>query len=419
MTVRIAFGFLCILATLAVLLPHIGRLLERPNATRWTLFAFVLSRLGGWLACYVVSPDLVRSSDLVKYYYPEALLALGGQVPYLDFPSSYGPLFPYISGALLPLWNEHAAVALVMVICEIAAVCVMVVLAGRVRVERARWLYIYTMSPAALYWSGMLSYNSSTVLLCWAVAIAMLFVGRYGSSIVALGFSVLTGKVLGAMISVLWISDPRRRFTTLAFAVTGALAAFLITRHFGLDLLVPLLREGGRSTAGNLWFVASGVVPFAADSMIWNFGPVVLFALGVGALFAVLLKRWRNNPPSLAQFCAAVATIGWLFMIVSKKTYPHYTPMFLLFSVLALSAAHPRGLWIWVTVVVGAVGLVEPGLWNALRQPQLLSDVCRDGCDKSGVWMLVAADVVLIFGSAYLLALCMRAAIGQKALTSP
>lgn len=418
MTVRIAFGFLFFVATLAILLPYVARLLQRPDATRWVLGAFVLSRIGGWLACYVVSPDLVRSSDLVKYYYPEALLALGGQVPYVDFASSYGPLFPYVAGALLPLWNEHAAVALMMVICEIAAVCVMVWLAGRVRTERARWLYVYTMSPAALYWSGMIAYNSSTVLLCWAIAIAALFVGRYGSSLVALAISVLTGKALGIMVAPLWIADPRRRWTAVAIAAAGALAAFLGARLFGLDLLVPLLREGGRSTSGNVWFLASGVLPITEQSALWKFGPVALFALGVGALFAALLKRWRE-PPSLAQFCAAVAAIGWLFMLVSKKTYPHYTPMFLVFCILALSVARPRGLWIAVLAFVGAIGIVEPGLWNALRQPQLLPHACRESCDASVLAALVVSDVLLVAGGAYLLALCTRTALKQKALTNP
>jgi hypothetical protein len=429
MTIRIAFGFLFILATLAVFLPMVERFFLRANAARWILGAFALSRIVGWLACYVVSPNLVRSSDLVKYYYPEAQLAMSGQLPYVDFASSYGPLFPYISGALLPIWNAPAAIALMMVICEIAAVSSLYWLVGRLRTVKenadsadpvlARTLFLYTVSPAAMYWSGMIAYNSSTVLLFWVVAVTLLLIGRYGPSIVALGVSVLIGKALGIMVAPLWVADPRRRIVTLVAAVVGAVSTLLVARHFGFDLLQPLLREGGRSTSGNLWFLLSGASEFGADSALWKFGPVLVFAAGIGALFIALLFRWRQ-PPTLPRLCAAIATIGWLFMLVSKKTYPHYTPMFLLFCVLALASVRPRGLWIGVMALAGAVGILEPGIWNALGQPQLLSDACRVNCDPALLFALVASDIALILCSAYLLTVCARAALErEKALTSP
>lgn len=425
MTVRLALGLLLILASAAIFLPFVGRWLRHERAVPALFWLFSLSRIAGCLAAYALIPGLVRSSDLVKYYLPEAQLALGGQLPYLDFPSSYGPLFPYLAGSLLLFWNSPAAIALAMVGCEIVAVGV---LCSCVRRERApedrltsqpalaQALFLYMVSPAALYWSGLTAYNSSVVLLFWVIALALLFRLRYGPSLVALSLSVLAGKALGLLAGPLWLADPRRRIGMLAAAAVLALGAFLVARHYEIDLLLPLTREGERSTSGNIWFLLSGLMPLTADSAVWKYGPLASFALAVGALTLWLASKWKQAP-SIAQFSAAIAVIGWLFMLLSKKTYPHYTPMFLLFCVLALSTASPRGLWILMLAFLGAIGIIEPGLWNALRQPTLLSEACRFDCRLQDYYGLIGSDLVIVGIEAYLAYCCAR--IAGAARNSP
>src|SRR5688572_5284195 len=114
MTVRLAFGALLIAATALLYVPTVDGWLKRRNAVTVLLWVFVLSRLAGWALAYVVVDDLVRSSDLAKYYFPEAGFAMSGQIAYRDFGTSYGPFFPYLAGLLLPAWHHRAAVALVM-----------------------------------------------------------------------------------------------------------------------------------------------------------------------------------------------------------------------------------------------------------------------------------------------------------------
>jgi hypothetical protein len=417
---RIAVGCLLILATALVFWPPANRWLSHPRAATALLWAFVISRMAGWFGCYVMIPGLVRHSDLVKYYYPEAVHVLEGQIPYADFASSYGPLFPYIAGALLPVWNHLAAVALPMVLFEIVAVILLCRFARAARAanqseisdaQLAQVLFLYTLSPAALYWTGMIAYNSSIVLFFWVVSVGLLYRRHFGSSLAALSGSVLAGKALGLLVAPLWIADPRRRLTTIAAAAALAIAAFFIARYFGINLLMPLLLEGERSTSGNVWFLLSGAFTFSPASTIWTFAPLATFVLAVGALTASLWSRWKQTP-SLAQFCAAIAAVGWLFMLLSKKTYPHYTPMFVLFCVFALCTARPRGFWIVALAVTGAIGIVEPGLWNALGQPTLLSEACKSGCNPADYYALIGCDMALVSLESYLLANCIRAAIG-------
>jgi hypothetical protein len=190
-------------------------------------------------------------------------------------------------------------------------------------------------------------------------------------------------------------------------AAALAVIVFLGARQFDVDLLTPLLREGDRSTSGNVWFLLSGVISLPPESTLWRLAPLATFGLSIGAFTALLWSRWKQ-PPSFAQFCGAIAAVGWLFMLLSKKSYPHYTPMFLLFCVLALCVSRSKGAWIVLLALVGAIGIVEPGLWNALGQPALLSDACTKTCDSGDYYGLIACDVALVSIEAYLAASCIR-----------
>jgi len=413
---RVLAGMLLLAATMSVFSPWAGRLLNHARAVQALSWLFAISRIAAWLGCYVLIPGLVRSSDLVKYYYPEALNAVQGQVPYVDFASSYGPLFPYLAGALLPVWQSPAAIALILVACEVLAVFALCSIVRKTQSADprgpsdptlARALFIYALNPAAVYWSGMIAYNSSVILLFWVLAIGLLFAQRYGSSLVALSASVVFGKALGILAAPLWLADPRRRIKYVILAAVIASLVFLVARQFDIDLLLPLQREGDRSTSGNVWFLLSGVLALSPESTLWRLAPLATFALSVGAFMTWLWSRWKQ-PPSFAQFCGAVAALGWLFMLLSKKTYPHYTPMFLLFCVLALCASRPKGAWILLLALVGAIGIIEPGLWNALGQPAMLSDACTKACDPGTYYALIACDVALVSIEAYLVASCMR-----------
>jgi hypothetical protein len=377
------------------------------------MWLFTASRLAAWCGTYILAGELVQHSDLVKYYYPEALNAYRGFIPYLDFPTSYGPFFPYLSGLLLPMWSSPAAVALLMMTCEIAGVLLFASVArekpGAPPEALALAILVYLVNPAAVYWSAMMAYNSSAILLCWVLVVACLAAQRYASSLTTMVGGVLAGKFLALLIAPVVIVHPRRRPVIVAVFTLFGLATLQLAHQLGIDLLLPLKIEGQRSTSGNVWFLLSAVVPFAADGLTWQIGPLVLMAVGTSAFALLLLRGWRQ-PPTLGQLAAAAATIGWLFMLVSKKTFPHYTPMFLLFVFYGLATSGFLGRWAaLVGATVGAVGILEPGVWNALRQPRFFSDAWASGMHTLSA-ALLAADVVLVAGATYLMIMCARAA---------
>jgi hypothetical protein len=422
MTIRLAFGLILLAATLAACTPAAKAWLRQPRAVTWLLWLFVASRLAGWFGIYVLLGDFAQYSDLAIYYYPEAKQVVAGGIPYVDVHSSYGPLFGYFTGLLLPLWNSRAAAALPIVACEIAAVLWFARLARSRSGENgdllAATLLVYCLNPAALYWSGMLAYNSALVLLVWVVATGLLLNSRYASSIVVLAAGLLWSKILVALVAPIWLLHPRRKIGVLAIAVLAGLGLVVIAQAQGVDLLMPVKREGQRSSSGNLWFLLSGLDLFSATSIVWRLGPLALMGSAVGGLCAALLRSWRK-PPTLLQLCGAIGAIGWLFMILSKKTFPHYTPMFVLFSLYALLAREDLRLrHAGLLAAIGAIGIVEPGLWNALGQPPFLASPWASG-RTAGALAVTVADVLLVAISSYLAVSCAAVALRTEMSPAP
>lgn len=400
MVPRLLFGLLLTGLSGTLLHASIRRLLQHPSARPRLVAAFVASRVAGWAAIWVAFGSLASGSDLSKYYLDEATQAMAGRLPYRDFPSSYGPVFPYLAGILLPAWPSAAALAGVMVTCEVVSILAFhratkddhTLPAEAVNITLAA----YTLSPAPLYWSGMLGYNSSVVLLFWVLALTALARQRLRLSLAWLAGSVAVGKLLGVLAAPVWLLRPNRQLRSLLVAgfVGGACGAALMAA--GMDVTQPLRREGDRSTSGNLWFLASGLGLLSPDGLAWRLGPAAVFAAACAAYLWWLDRRWASLPaPTLAELCAAVGTIGWLFMMVSKKTYPHYTPMFVLPTMFAFASQGTIrwGRWILPLALAGALGIVEPGVWNVLGQPRFLGTEAGQGATAA---LLTGLDVALV-----------------------
>lgn len=401
MLARLAYAAVLVVAVTVLFSPRCRlRLLSGRSISHFE-WLFVATRLSAWFASYVVWEESIRFTDLALYYYPEGLLAASGAVPYAEFQTSYGPLFPYVAAAGIAAWSRQAGVALVMVTFEIAAVLtfsrgVRGSLSPGERDQLAASIAAYTLNPAALYWSGITAYNSSVVLFFWVLTVLALRTGRRGWAALAAGGSVLLGKLLGVLILPVWMATCRRHALTVVTAGGTALASWLILRQTGIDLLLPLYVEGSRVTAGNLWFMLGTATTDVVRTQV----PLVILGSSMAGMATLFLMRWQE-PPSVTQLCAAASACGWLFMLISQKAYPHYTSMFVLFTIFAMvSSRKARSLMILVALV-GAAGVLEPGLWNAIGQPTNLR-VAWTRDVASQVALLAAVDAILIAIGAYL-----------------
>lgn len=396
MEIRLAFVSVLLLSAMLVFVPGIAKLMTRQTVTPVLFALFTVSRLFGWLGSHVLIAGLVQNSDLMLYYVDETSRAYSGDVPYLDYPSSYGPLFPYIAGIFLPFWDSPAAIALTVTLVEISAVAWFT--SNILRSEQTDsystnlFLYIYTVQPAALYWSGMMAYNSTFILIFWVGAVLLLSHSRYLASLMALGFSLLASKFLSILVAPLALAHPDRRIKPVVFAGSFFLALLAICGLVGMDLLTPLKIEGGRSTSGNFWFFLGSWLPSGAEGHFWRFAPPLVMLTGISVFAFCCFRAWHDRP-TLLQLCAAFSAVGWIFVLLSKKTLPHYVPMFLLFTVYAFCVAFGRR-WTWIAVLMamGGIGILEPGIWNGLGQPVFFSAVPFSTQSS----LLLALDVFLI-----------------------
>ena len=83
------------------------------SSRHWLLFA----------ALYLVGHQEVPS-DIPAYYMPAAHAVLAGKLPFRDFTSSYAPLFPYLGGALVWIWDSGKMFALFSILVNAAALLV-------------------------------------------------------------------------------------------------------------------------------------------------------------------------------------------------------------------------------------------------------------------------------------------------------
>src|SRR5580704_6831385 len=71
----------------------------------------IVPALGLFVGLYILAHQEVPS-DVPAYYMPAAHATLAGKLPFRDFTLSYAPLFPYVGGALVWMWNSSKIFAL-------------------------------------------------------------------------------------------------------------------------------------------------------------------------------------------------------------------------------------------------------------------------------------------------------------------
>lgn len=409
MAFRVTLCCLLIIGVIPVYVERTRKVIASQTGVAITLTSYIALRVASYIALYIFSPVVFTGSDLVQFYYPEAKSVAQGLLPYRDFPTSYGPLFPILCSLFVRAWDSYGAVAAVTIGFEILSVGTFLWLFGSREGTRqpdvahlGLALYTYLFNPAAFYWSGIAGYNSGIVAFFWIAGLLLLSRGRGVSGTLVAGLSIMVGKLLGAIALPAFVLDRRvgwRGVATLSVALGAAFAAMYVV---GMDALVPLKRESLRSTSGNLWFVASAFLPLQSVPLLWNWGPIV--ALGSGAaLLALRASRVSRGQLTLPRLIGLVSALNLLFLLLSKKTYPHYAPMSLLFVSYVLSRwdiVHRSA--IALMAIASAALIFEPGIWNALGQPQFLS-ISLAGPRHGLAVLLLAVDLGVCSLYAYLL----------------
>lgn len=368
------------------------------------IMAGLVLRVLGALAIYMFVPWLNFSSDPVRAYIVQARNVLAGMVPYRDFASSYSFLFSPALAVPVWLWNSVGSIAISMTAAEIVAMwfymrrnCEAPTTSDLLTVFC--WVWI----PSHFYWLSIAGYNSGMILAGIMVSVVL---AHQGKDIAAGIMSAVTFGITKLLALLFWPAVVfkdfdrtrvmRRTVPHVAFLAVLGMLAFI-----GADPTVPAKLEFGKYTSGTIWFFWWMLgEPFRA-SPVYRYGPVVLFFTAFVFLF---LKYSRSVKAAGSTFDASATFIGGtglLFMLLSRKAYTFYLPMFLPFLLHVIFSERARLARIIPVIYLGSITTIEPYLWMQVRGGE-----CIWGNPR--LWALAVLDLGIVISYGVLLRLCWR-----------
>jgi hypothetical protein len=378
---KLLFSFVFVVASVIVYLEKPRALIDSRAALKYVIGLYLALRIATFLIFYIVYPHLITGSDLVLYYYDEARKVVEGQIPYIDFKTAYGPLHPYVTALLLPLWNSFAAVAAVTIGFEFLTVVAFVVLMKTFPEEIYRRrlslvLLLFAINPGQFYWVGVTGYNSSIVSFFWMVGLILLFRGYAKTSLIVASLSVFFGKLLGLLALPAFILKKSLGLSKGILTFLGVFVIlFSVMYLLGMDVFSPVRLNIFRSTSGNLWFILSGFFKLENHELWWKWGPSLF--LGSSALILLIITYLKNKGNiTFNQMIGLISALNILYMLLSRKSYSHYAPMFLIFTIYAvICAGRLERTSVLVIAVLGAISIFEPTIWNAIGKPAFLDAI--------------------------------------------
>jgi hypothetical protein len=366
---------------------------------RLLFLALVGSRASAFIVVFFALGIPVKS-DVIGHYVPQVESVLHGAVPYRDFPSSYGPLFPYIGAGLFQLWASPRVFVAVAIVLEIIALALWLKIARRSLGEDEARL------AAALYVAGALPFfnvaiagqNQVWILAFLGASLLLTLANRNIAPGLLAAAAVLAVKALALLfLPVLWLAS-KRRAMWLSAAVLPILAVALALLAAGMDFRASLASELGSVTSGNLPFLLSGLAEKVNPwwSAVWT----GLLVAGLGGIWLVAQRKHSRDGRLVIYLYAAVLLI---FLVLSRKSYTSYA-MLGYFPLCALAVARtPRK---WAVLGFGALGslmTIEPSVWFRwfAAEPSLAALAATAAPER--LVAFVALDVAIVLG--YLLLL--------------
>ncbi len=366
---------------------------------------------------YVFWPELVQDSDAKLYYLPETLEFLSGKLPYKDFGSSYSPLFHLLLSIPLLLWKSLGSIVLTMITFETGMSYLYLRYCRNRRLSCGwRTSFLYAYSPFSYYWVTLVGYNGAIISFFVMLSLILADREKHTLSGLACTFSLLFSKLLAVLSWPGIIFFERRRWGIRALPMILIITILLCFAVFGVDILLPIKREFGRHTAGNIWFLMSTFIPGFNKSLVGNILPALLFVI----IFAVFFRKFIKaqvavNINSFNMAVAFIAATNLLFMILSKKTFTTYTLMMLIFILHTILESDKNILRYLIPMAfLGSLTTFEPYL-------QIITDVQYRPyfITEPLIFGLFILDLAFVGCYIYLMIFCFKASINATKSLDP
>ncbi len=373
---------------------------------------FLVSRVGLYVLLFFVL-HLAPRGDIPAYYFPEASAAIHGALPYLDIPSSYAPLHPYMDGAAIWLWRSPLAIILLAILFEAVLLPVWLKLGRELfseqSVRTAAMLYI--ASPISLQFVAVDGQDNVIVALLLALAILSLAKKREAISGALVALGVVCIKFLPLLYFPAFFLVAQRRVRWL-FGSAGVLAVgyggFALLH---VPLLYPLIREGDLKTASNLPYIIESISG-SNISLRLSDGLLVVILVVILALIALALRQ-ASQVCRLRILIFGVAALTLALLAFSKKSWPPYL-MYSLFPIsLLVAEGSRRRLRLGAFAFFSVNAVVVHSFWATVFSQALGPEMHRLllARDPAALFFL-ALQLLVIAGYVWLFVEAMRHVVG-------
>ncbi len=413
---RAALGVVAGGASLAV--SRIARLYTGPVARfdRLLVTALASSRLALFTLVFLLLRIPARG-DVPVFYLPEARSVLAGLMPYRDFPSSYGPLHPYMDSILLRLWNSPLALILFAILIETVTLRLFLSLARRLfsdpRVRLAGLLYV--LNPLSLQFVTLDGHDNVLLALLLGVGVWAMLRSRDPLSGFAAGIGIGLLKLIALFYApVFWLAGLRRWWWSLGFLLALLLGEG-IWFAIGLPLLTPIRIESAVKQAGDLPFLVESVLGIDLPGKLLD--GVMLLMLALVSVATALAARGRRLEERARIVLFALPAVTLVLELFAKKSWPPYLMIVLFPLCLLLADRDRRALWIFETFSVIAV--FEHSFWatvlGSIGSGEMHQGLVARG---SNFYAYLLLQLLLLSGYGWLLWLSLQGVRAGKAETA-
>src|ERR1700761_8943880 len=212
----------------------------------------LIPAIGFFIVVYVILHQDV-TSDVPAYYVPAARSVLDGKIPFLDFTSSYAPLFPYIGAALLSVWNSGKSFALFAMLLNVPTLLLWHSVAkAHFDVRTARETSVLFAASGHVMVQALTGSNQAWLAVAIAGSALLSLRGRDFAAGFVQSLALCSVKFLALLFwPVQWMLAPAKsRWVAGAVVLAALVYGGLAVR--GADLLYPLRREAELTSSANL-----------------------------------------------------------------------------------------------------------------------------------------------------------------------
>jgi hypothetical protein len=273
--------------------PPLDRFIERWRRPLVVLTYFA-TRVVLLLLVFVVLRNGPPTNDDL-WWQKLGLGALHGGLPYRDYTSTQGPLFPYLMAVAFGLWNHAGTAVMIFIAFDLAVLALLYKIAKETLGGKAGRdvVWLWTVNPAV--WIITVRYAQDETIVATFLLLAAYLYSKpsrwWHATVLALGVLFSKFTTAAGMFAIYTFSTRKVRDAVVATAVlAGVFAVFAVQ---GADIRMPFRMEDMAIEGINITVLIDRITQHRYVEVLHR--PFSLLAVAVSLALLVVCRRRRMN----------------------------------------------------------------------------------------------------------------------------